>query len=506
MAIGHLSVRVGKVGKAQPHAAYIARQGQYTYCQKQGERLEHTEVGNMPAWAQHDPLQFWQVADQFERANGSTYREYEIALPRELNQSQRLNLVHDFVKQELGHQFTYQFAIHNPKAADGQEQPHCHLMFCERELDGITRDPEQFFKRYNAKHPERGGAKKTNTGKDYATRQQDIKDLRKRWEVLCNAHLEQVGSKSRIDMRSYRDRGSEQEPEPKQHPKRWKDPQQRAVVLEFRAAQREQVQAQHALKSEIKDLKADLIELKKAKKIQAQLERVFTGLLQEAQRTLHSQKEEAHTRLEQAEQNLKHWQTLQPQAPTGLLAFLKHKDYQQDFNAWQQTYTELEQTHANAQTESEKKRPTVEALAQQNLERYYPELANEKKRLERLQQREEWKVQRAKEKEQAEKQAKAQAEQLAQAQAEKRAKEQAKQEKQAQLVAYRKACADLLRSQDLEAISKRPELQEIQRKIEQEVRFGRERQMVADKAAGRIETGFTRLDPVGQGKHRGMER
>ncbi|MGK3681354.1 hypothetical protein ACSLOD_28105, partial [Escherichia coli] len=41
-------------------------------------------------WARDNPSHFWQAADQFERANGSTYRELEIALPRELTPEQRL--------------------------------------------------------------------------------------------------------------------------------------------------------------------------------------------------------------------------------------------------------------------------------------------------------------------------------------------------------------------------------------------------------------------------------
>ncbi|MGK3295924.1 MobA/MobL family protein, partial [Escherichia coli] len=42
-----------------------------------------------PEWARDNPSHFWQAADQFERANGSTYRELEIALPRELTPEQR---------------------------------------------------------------------------------------------------------------------------------------------------------------------------------------------------------------------------------------------------------------------------------------------------------------------------------------------------------------------------------------------------------------------------------
>ena len=45
-------------------------------------------------------------------------------------------------------------AVHR---GDG-ENPHAHLMFSERPNDGIERGGEQWFKRYNAKAPEKGGA------------------------------------------------------------------------------------------------------------------------------------------------------------------------------------------------------------------------------------------------------------------------------------------------------------------------------------------------------------
>ncbi|MCI3067997.1 MobA/MobL family protein, partial [Escherichia coli] len=67
--------------------------------------------GNMPEWARDNPSHFWQAADQFERATGSTYRELEIALPRELTPEQRLELVQDFVRQEAGERHAWSFAI-----------------------------------------------------------------------------------------------------------------------------------------------------------------------------------------------------------------------------------------------------------------------------------------------------------------------------------------------------------------------------------------------------------
>ena len=59
----------------------------------------------------------------------------------------------------------YSVALHNVIASDGEQQPHIHLMFCERLQDDIERTPQQFFKRYNSKDPSKGGARKDNTGK-----------------------------------------------------------------------------------------------------------------------------------------------------------------------------------------------------------------------------------------------------------------------------------------------------------------------------------------------------
>ena len=115
------------------------------------------------------------------------------------------------------HQPVYSFAIHNPLALDGKEQPHCHLMFSERLLDGIERDPDQFFKRYNSKNPEKGGAKKDNTGLMDSVRKTLIKEQRSRWEVLCNEHLAKAYEyipepPPEINMRNWQEKGLNQKP------------------------------------------------------------------------------------------------------------------------------------------------------------------------------------------------------------------------------------------------------------------------------------------------------
>ncbi|MDE1480424.1 MobA/MobL family protein [Xenorhabdus bovienii] len=243
MASYHLSVKTGGKGNASPHADYISREGKYA--REKDSDLEHKEFGNMPTWAAHKPSEFWKAADTFERANGCTYREIEIALPRELKPEQRIALVLDFVQQEIGDRHAYQFAIHNPKAAiDGGEQPHVHIMFSERLNDGIARDPQHYFKRANSKEPERGGAKKVRFGETPTERKEYLVAQRERWADVQNAYLERYQHTDRVDARSLKAQGIEREPE--RHlgagQVRKFDTDQLQALIERREAER---QAQH---------------------------------------------------------------------------------------------------------------------------------------------------------------------------------------------------------------------------------------------------------------------
>ena len=213
MATYHLTAKIGKKGKAAAHAAYIAREGKYSG-RARYEDLEATASGNMPEWAAHNAAHFWTAADGHERVNGSAYREIEVALPRELTPAQRLGLVQAFIGQEIGDKHAYQFAIHTPKAAlEKADQPHAHIMYSERTMDGIARDPWHYFKRHNAKHPEKGGAKKFSGGKSAVELKAELLGWRERWAALQNAHLEKHGHTDRVDHRSLKAQGIAREPE-----------------------------------------------------------------------------------------------------------------------------------------------------------------------------------------------------------------------------------------------------------------------------------------------------
>ena len=241
MASYHCSVKVGAKGQAAGHGRYIARVGKYSGHERY-EDLEASGHGNMPAWAAHNPDHFWSAADEHERANGATYREIEVALPRELTTDQRRELVEDFISQELGDRHAYQWAIHNPAAAiEGGEQPHAHIMYSERTVDGIDRDPELYFKRFNARAPEKGGCRKDSAGT-----QERLQATRERWASVQNAHLERYGHSARVDHRTLVEQGVKRQPEKHIGWKQMRGADTEAL-RERRAAERDLEQAERGL-------------------------------------------------------------------------------------------------------------------------------------------------------------------------------------------------------------------------------------------------------------------
>jgi hypothetical protein len=196
-----IQINTGPKGAAFEHAQYIAREGRFADEEKYGPVIAQAEA-NFPEWAREDRNAFWTASDEFERVNGNTYREYELTLPRELSRAEQIALVERFAEQELGSTRVYQWAIHEPTASDGKPQPHVHLMFSDRQLDGIERGPEKFFKRYNSKNPERGGAQKFSYGADKAEAARTYEGIRERWATVQNLALEHAGIEARVDHRS----------------------------------------------------------------------------------------------------------------------------------------------------------------------------------------------------------------------------------------------------------------------------------------------------------------
>jgi hypothetical protein len=196
MAIVHVAFKSSsQAPPATAHAQYIAREGQY---QGRGG-VELVESGNMPEFAQADPLMFWTAADAHERANGRTYTEIQIALPRELAPAQRQELAREATRELLGDRFAYTLAVHVPLAKDNIDQPHMHLMFSERAVTQATREmpEERFFKR--------NGAKKDPAWND----RNKPEEVREKWVEMMNGAMQRHGHKQRLDARSWAEQGRE---------------------------------------------------------------------------------------------------------------------------------------------------------------------------------------------------------------------------------------------------------------------------------------------------------
>ena len=203
MALYHLTSSVGSAARGQSAAAksdYILREGRYAPAMDL--EVEYREHGNMPKWAESDPRAYWEAADENERKNGRLFCQVEGALPIELRPEQRRELAQKFARRLTDReQLPYTLAVHR----GGNRNPHFHLVISERRNDGIDRSAEQWFKRYNGKNPERGGARKTTD----THRKEWLGEIREVWTQEANRALDRAGSRERIDHRSLAERAEE---------------------------------------------------------------------------------------------------------------------------------------------------------------------------------------------------------------------------------------------------------------------------------------------------------
>ena len=186
------ATKVKKAASCKNRFHYITRTAHYkNHKDNLHEKVEFVKSGNMPSFAEKRPDLFWEAAHNYERKNARTAASQVIALPKELSVQQRIELAEALIKQ-FTHEFNFPYtaAIHNHAGEiGGQDQPHLHIMYCERSVDEHNRTAEQFFSRYNDKDPANGGAQKITPdvrGKGKTI----INEMRVDTEVIINEHLE----------------------------------------------------------------------------------------------------------------------------------------------------------------------------------------------------------------------------------------------------------------------------------------------------------------------------
>ncbi|WP_320159008.1 MobA/MobL family protein [Acinetobacter bereziniae] len=201
-----MKTRSGKIknsATAKNRFHYITRTSHFkNYKESASEQIEFVRSGNMPNFAEGKPAEFWQAADVFERSNGRTCSSLVVALPKELNQAQRIELAELFIR-EFADRYCYPFTCaihHHVGSLGGQEQPHLHFMYSERHVDGLERTAEQFFKRYNPKDPQKGGAQKL-TADVLGMGKSQLQLYRQKTEELINDSLKKYAPTKMVNIR-----------------------------------------------------------------------------------------------------------------------------------------------------------------------------------------------------------------------------------------------------------------------------------------------------------------
>lgn len=195
-------------GSALDHIRYITRHGYH------GSRsdLAYTEYGNMPSWAK-TPEDFWRASDAYERKNGVSLRQITISLPNAMTHLELVSLARELAT-DLAAGKPFQMAVHIPTSAlGGEPNPHVHIAISDRIPDGIERQPEQMFGRYNATHPEKGGRRKDSGGRRPTELRRRVLGERQAAAERTNAALERGGYDERVDPRSLKEQGIPRPPE-----------------------------------------------------------------------------------------------------------------------------------------------------------------------------------------------------------------------------------------------------------------------------------------------------
>lgn len=193
MAIYHCSVKTISRGKGQAVLASLAyRIGQNLTCERYGKifkyqnrqnSIEHVDLF-LPksttdlTFYNHENL--WNKVEAREtKSNSQLAREIVVAIPSELNEIERIQLVQkqcQWLVEKYG--VAVSVAMHKPNDI-AEKNYHAHIMFTTREL------------------------KNNAFGEKIVFKKEQVKELRKTWEVLANKALEQYDTK--IDCRSHND-------------------------------------------------------------------------------------------------------------------------------------------------------------------------------------------------------------------------------------------------------------------------------------------------------------
>ena len=207
MAIYHLSVKtISRSAGRSATAAAAYRAGCQITDERTGEIHDYRRKGgvesvalilpdNAPEWARAR-AQLWNVAEQAEKRKNSTVaREFEVALPAELDAAKRQELAHAFARELVKrHGCAADVAIHAPGKESNARNYHAHILLTTRRLgpDGL--------------------GEKTRELDDQKTGKVLVTEWRERFATMQNERLREAGHTVQVDHRSHAERGLDAEP------------------------------------------------------------------------------------------------------------------------------------------------------------------------------------------------------------------------------------------------------------------------------------------------------
>lgn len=204
----HVSYRSRDGGRSCESARqYIAREGRF---RKRGDTVRMVVSINMPDWAGDISANvYWAAAEgAHSRANARTALMVEFALPSGLSRGAQNTLAMRMAEAvsrlgmdgtPLSHRLPVTFAIHE----GGGSNPHVHMLVSTSINDQVARPREQWFRRFQSKARERGGAPRHR----HLTKKGWVRQVRALWARLANEVLVAMGLPATLDHRSFAERG-----------------------------------------------------------------------------------------------------------------------------------------------------------------------------------------------------------------------------------------------------------------------------------------------------------
>ena len=228
MAIYHCSIKIGSRSNGQSAIAAAAY--------RSGDKLKDNETGQISDYTKKSGIVFseislcdnapaeysdreilWNSVHSIEKnKNAQLWREFEVALPKELNRDEQMDTVRSFVKGLNEQGMCVDWSLHDK----GDGNPHAHIMATMRSIteDGKwapksrkVYDLDENGQRIFQKVDKSGKKQYKNHKEDYNdwNRKERVEEWRSAWADCCNARLSE---RDRIDHRSYERQGIDQIP------------------------------------------------------------------------------------------------------------------------------------------------------------------------------------------------------------------------------------------------------------------------------------------------------